>query len=207
MSLLFFLEHTKIWVSILILCLLNYIRTFHVVFTIAGGVFTKITVSILKQIIRQPRPYHVTIPTSQSITIKQRKSYGMPSSHSAIIIYFATFISLQLFNVTTNSSSSVKLFSFLLVFIIALLILWSRIELGHHTTAQVLMGMLLGIIFAIFWNNLWVNYWMPFLLELKLDGQLSYVELEIIWKLVDKFINERGWVEENLRMDYFYGNN
>jgi dolichyldiphosphatase len=146
----------------------------------------------LKQIIRQPRPYHLTITTSQSITIKQRKSYGMPSSHSAIIIYFATFISLQLFNLTTTSSPSVKLLSFLLVFIIALLVLWSRIELGHHTTAQVLMGMLLGIIFAVFWNNLWVNYWIPFLRELKLDGQLGYDELEIIWKLIDKFLNKRG---------------
>ncbi|GBC03545.1 hypothetical protein RclHR1_05190009 [Rhizophagus clarus] len=120
----------------------------------------------------------------------------MPSSHSAIIIYFATFISLQLFNITTTSSPSIKLLSFLLVFIIALLVLWSRIELGHHTTAQVLMGMLLGTIIAVFWNNLWVNYWMSFLHELKLDGKLRYDELEIMWKLTDKFIKVRGLVEE-----------
>ncbi|RIA89468.1 phosphatidic acid phosphatase type 2/haloperoxidase, partial [Glomus cerebriforme] len=118
----------------------------------------KFLVSILKQIIRQPRPYHATItiqPSSQPAIQKQRKSFGMPSSHSAIIIYFATFITLQLFNV---ASPLVKLFSFLMVFIIGLLVLWSRVELGHHTTAQVLMGMLLGIILAVFWNNLWVNH-------------------------------------------------
>ncbi|CAG8498230.1 11285_t:CDS:2 [Funneliformis mosseae] len=188
MSLLSFLEHTSIWSALLTLCLLSYTRTFHVVFTIAGGAFTKATASTLKLIIRQPRPYHMTI-RSPSMTTKLRKSYGMPSSHSAISIYFATFVSLRLFD--SGLLPLYKLLSSLLVYIIALLILWSRVELGHHTTAQVLMGMFLGIILAMYWNDLWVNYWTPLLYELKLDGQLGLDELEVMWNLVDEFINKR----------------
>ena len=114
----------------------------------------------------------------------------MPSSHSAIIIYFVAFVSLQLSNVTTLSSS-IKLLYSLVFYVIAILILWSRVELGHHTTAQVLMGMLLGTILAIFWNNLWVNYWMPSLHELNLDGKLGYTELEIIWNCTNEIMGLR----------------
>ncbi|CAI2163500.1 13424_t:CDS:1 [Funneliformis geosporum] len=148
--------------------------------------------STLKIIIRQPRPYHMTISSQPFMTTKLRKSYGMPSSHSAIFIYFATFVSLRLFDSSLLPLN--KLLSSLMVYIIALLVLWSRVELGHHTTAQVLMGMFLGIFLAMYWNDLWVNYWTPLLFELKLDGQLGFEELKIMWNFVNEFINE-NWFE------------
>jgi dolichyldiphosphatase len=114
----------------------------------------------------------------------------MPSSHSAIIIYFVTFASLQLSNITTLSPL-IKLLYSLMFYVIALLILWSRVELGHHTTSQVLMGMLLGTTLAIFWNNLWVNHWIRSLHELKLDGKLGYNELGIIWNCVNEIMGLR----------------
>ncbi|CAG8845804.1 26707_t:CDS:1, partial [Gigaspora margarita] len=109
---------------------------------------------ILKRIIREPRP----------INCKRKKhSYGMPSSHSAITIYFATFISLQLYTssldeffheffefisihsiqVTSPIKTFIKLILILLISLIALSVVWSRVALGYHTKKQVIAGTLL----------------------------------------------------------------
>lgn len=161
-----FLDHTRHWLALLLLLIVLYVRNFHAIYTIGGGFILKIIVEILKRIIREPRP----------INCKRKKhSYGMPSSHSTITIYFATFISLQLYTssldeffhefcefisihsiqVTSPIKTFIKLILILLISLIALSVVWSRVALGYHTKKQVIAGTLLGIYFGIIWNRLW----------------------------------------------------
>ncbi|CAH1763210.1 5710_t:CDS:2 [Entrophospora sp. SA101] len=157
-----FLDKTRTWLAILAGIVLGYFRDFHTIYTIAGGTFVTIITNILKLIFRQPRPYKDKYGTKTSlITSKEKLDYGMPSSHSSITIFFATFITLQL------------------------------VIIGHHTKSQVIVGMLLGLICGILWNNLWWNFVKPLSIELNLnvlDPQnqevITYFEnlSEIYWR-------------------------
>lgn len=106
----------------------------------------------------------------------------MPSSHSSITIFFATFITLQLFSSNLNyftiiSSSSIIYFT-------ALSVVWSRVIIGHHTKSQVIVGMLLGLVCGILWNNLWWNFVKPLSIELNLNGKIGWKEIEIIINII-----------------------
>ncbi|CAG8587981.1 313_t:CDS:1, partial [Cetraspora pellucida] len=119
---------------------------------------------IMKRTIRQPRPTN---------SKQQKKSFGMPSSHSTVIIYFATFISLQLHTISlheffsfisiyttqTSINTLIKLTLSSIVSLTALSVVWSRVALGYHTRNQVIVGMVLGFCLGIIWDRWWWSYW------------------------------------------------
>ncbi|CAG8454588.1 4041_t:CDS:2 [Ambispora gerdemannii] len=144
------LDHTKIWLSIATALSLNYLRDFHVIYTILGALITTIIAKILKLIIRQPRPNRSLPPTTNgSLNSSDNKDdknplvklnhYGMPSTHSSSIMFFATYIALHLF--AKNLDFSATLTILVILVMTALSVVWSRVELGHHTREQVLAGM------------------------------------------------------------------
>jgi dolichyldiphosphatase len=143
------------------------------------------TAKILKRFIRQPRPVGAK---------KFEKTYGMPSTHSSSIAFFATYLSLSSLllplhprvtsllpfydRFSTLSSAlgpgaaqhafwrhfagelgqrgtRIALAGFFLAG--GASVCWSRVRLGHHTRAQVLVGASLGSAIALGWMSLWLG--------------------------------------------------
>ncbi|KAJ3402208.1 hypothetical protein HDV05_008662, partial [Chytridiales sp. JEL 0842] len=96
--------------------------------------------------------------------------YGMPSSHSAATSFFATYASLALLNTYPNipTVSSVSSWPVILerpevlaipaataLIASAILVAWSRVKIGYHTVAQVVVGYLFGTLVAVVWFVAW----------------------------------------------------
>lgn len=126
----------------------------HLIYFFAGSVLCAITAKVLKHLIRQPRPVVVSSSRHENITIKT--SYGMPSSHSQVMAFFATYCHCAVHYVTP---STIVLAGILYIF--TAMVLWSRVRLGHHTLAQVSVGTLVGASMATIWYQLWQHYIMP----------------------------------------------
>ncbi|KAF8077960.1 hypothetical protein FPV67DRAFT_1463604 [Lyophyllum atratum] len=109
------------------------------------------TVKLLKIAIRQPRP--------SNLTSRQKTSYGMPSTHSATISYYATYIPLACLYLPLHesfpSTGGFRILPPLLFLPCAGAVVLSRIWLGHHTWPQVAAGVSYGIFFAVVWFRLW----------------------------------------------------
>jgi len=102
------------------------------------------SVKCLKKVLRHPRPVAVVIiketPSSTPIQLK-KFTYGMPSSHSAAVSFFATY------------SYFLLSFPWFIPFIImAISVAWSRVKLGYHTWSQVGVGITVGISVALLWE-------------------------------------------------------
>ncbi|KAI0356879.1 phosphatidic acid phosphatase type 2/haloperoxidase, partial [Trametes cingulata] len=135
---------------------LLYTRSAGVAYFTAGALLCSITVKILKRCFRQPRPVIVNG--------RRKKTYGMPSTHSATITYFATYITLACVYLPIHpslpASPSISRFLPPLVVVpLASTIAVSRIWLGHHTWPQVAAGCAYGLLFAPVWFKLWTGGW------------------------------------------------
>lgn len=80
----------------------------------------------------------------------------MPSTHSATISYYATFISLACASLLPAGAAARVLLP-VVVLPWATLIVLSRVWLGHHTWPQVAVGCTYGVAFAGAWFALWVG--------------------------------------------------
>jgi len=149
-----FLDRTNLIVTSLTGCCLAYTRSAGVTYFIAGAVLCSITVKAVKRIFRQPRPVHLN-PTHQKIT------YGMPSTHSATITYYATYVPLACLYLPIHASlpqsTLTRVVPPLIVVPWASLISISRIWLGHHTWPQVTVGCSYGLAFACVWFIAWTH--------------------------------------------------
>ncbi|KAI9060096.1 PAP2-domain-containing protein [Trametes sanguinea] len=138
-------------------CVLLYTRSAGVAYFVVGAVLCSITVKILKRCFRQPRPVTVIVNGR-----RRKKSYGMPSTHSAVIMFFATYITLACAFLPIHPSfpSSPALtrgMPPLVVVPLASTIAVSRIWLGHHTWPQVAAGCAYGLAVAPLWFVLWTK--------------------------------------------------
>ena len=87
------------------------------------------------------------------------KGYGMPSSHSQFVAFFAVSLSLFLIfrHVPTKTSSyspttfAERLLLSLLAYLGAGAVAVSRVYLNYHTPKQVWVGLAAGSIFAVIW--------------------------------------------------------
>ncbi|KAI0752743.1 hypothetical protein C8Q80DRAFT_1096740 [Daedaleopsis nitida] len=131
-----------------------YTRSAGVAYFAGGAVLCSITVKILKRFFRQPRPVIVDG--------RRKKTYGMPSTHSAVITYMATYITLActylpIHPTLPTSHALSRILPPLVVIPVATTIAVSRTWLGHHTWPQVSAGFSVGLLFAPFWFKLWTN--------------------------------------------------
>jgi dolichyldiphosphatase len=112
------------------------------------AIFTTLVAKVLKRLIKQPRPDSTT----------RKTTYGMPSSHSSAISFFTAYlqcvvlVSPPALPTMLLTAGSVSLFLF------SLAVIWSRVQLGHHTQAQVIAGTLLGACMAVMFFLLWMHY-------------------------------------------------
>ena len=131
--------------------------------------YIRLKARTLKRLIRQPRPKSSSKPST----------YGMPSTHSASTMYFAVYISLYLAASTRTLTVPLTLFITILL-IAALSVVWSRVELGHHTRGQVIAGAIFGCLCARAWHSLWWEYALPLLVNMGLNKRLGGHEIGIV---------------------------
>ncbi|KAI8146101.1 phosphatidic acid phosphatase type 2/haloperoxidase [Fennellomyces sp. T-0311] len=127
-----------ITICLLILC---YFRSLHLMFMFAGSILCAGVAKGLKQVLRQPRPGATSDPS-----IMKRESYGMPSSHSQVMAFFAEYTFLSQWRKTAFGIT---------VYIFTIFVLWSRVKMRHHTLAQVSVGAMIGAGMAYLWYGLW----------------------------------------------------
>ncbi|KAJ2390337.1 hypothetical protein GGI05_003243 [Coemansia sp. RSA 2603] len=130
------------WVTLVVALTLVYYHNAPALHAAIGSVICCAVAKILKLAIKQNRPIHAT-----------RTSYGMPSTHSAAVAYFAAYLVHILDDL--GHSGSLRLhrahaFSALVIVLSSVGAL-SRVFNGHHTLPQVLAGSLLGVSFAAVW--------------------------------------------------------
>jgi len=147
-----FLDNTNLTVISLTACCVLYTRSAAVAYFSAGAVVCSLTVKAIKKLLRHPRPPHRT---------QRKKSYGMPSTHSAAITYFAVYIPLACMFLPIHPSlptgSAIRLLPPLIVLPWAASVVHSRIWMGHHTWPQAAVGCAYGAAFAVLWFSLWTN--------------------------------------------------
>ncbi|KAJ2032986.1 hypothetical protein GGI08_009202, partial [Coemansia sp. S2] len=134
---------TREWVLLFSALALLYFRNSIIVHQTVGGFACAGVAKVLKRFIRQERPSHDK---------QMKKSYGMPSTHSAAVMYLSTFLTCVMRNYATDDSLNVYVVPALAaVFILGICTALSRVVNGHHTLAQVVAGCFLGVSFASLW--------------------------------------------------------
>ncbi|KAJ2302839.1 hypothetical protein IWW55_003229, partial [Coemansia sp. RSA 2706] len=126
------------WTLLLCLAALLYYRNALSAFTVAGAVACTLTAKLLKLLLRHERPAHCP----------NRLSFGMPSTHSASIVYFATIMSYIAADMLPARRAIPAAAGLCLLGAAAAL---SRTLNGHHTLLQVAAGCGLGVSFASVW--------------------------------------------------------
>ncbi|PCH34020.1 PAP2-domain-containing protein [Wolfiporia cocos MD-104 SS10] len=151
---LIFLDKTNAIVTGLTAGFLLYTRSVGVAYFASGAVLCSLTVKIVKRFVRQPRP----IQTKHD---RQKKSYGMPSTHSATISYYATYITLACLYLPIHRSLPSSVLTRVVPPSIAVpwaaTIAVSRTWLGYHTWPQVAAGCAYGLLFTPIWFSLWTR--------------------------------------------------
>ncbi|KAF9809068.1 hypothetical protein IEO21_07605 [Rhodonia placenta] len=149
-----FLDKTNAVVTGLTAGFLLYTRSSAVAYFAAGAVVCSLTVKTIKRLVRQPRPV-------ATIRGKRKTSYGMPSTHSATITFYAAYITLACLCLpilpSLPSSLATRIVPPAVVLPWAATIAVSRTWLGHHTWPQVAAGCACGLLFSPIWFSLWTR--------------------------------------------------
>ncbi|KAJ7449794.1 hypothetical protein FB451DRAFT_1286566 [Mycena latifolia] len=144
-----FLDRTNLTVTALTASAILFTQSAGVAYFGAGALACSVSVQILKRGIRQPRP-----------AFRQtKKTYGMPSTHSGTVAYYATFVPLACIYLPLHPSlpAIARVLVPVVVLPWAALIALSRLWLGHHTWPQVAVGCAYGVVFAGVWFSLWTR--------------------------------------------------
>ena len=119
----------------------------YLLFLILFFIFGIILNVSLKRLIRQPRPKNAG-SCGLYDDLYKKYTYGMPSMHSQIWTIFAMFWSIYLVR-TVIAKSYKKIISICILWILAIIICYQRVNVSCHTLNQVIVGALIGIISGI----------------------------------------------------------
>ncbi|KAI0307736.1 hypothetical protein B0F90DRAFT_1807153 [Multifurca ochricompacta] len=149
-----FLDRTNLVVTALTAFTVLYTRSAGVAYFSAGALACAMSVKAIKPFFRQTRP-------AQTTQRKQKQTYGMPSTHSATITFYGTYIPLACAWLPSHPSfPQTSLFRPLVLLVVvpwAFAIAGSRVWLGHHTVPQVAVGCAYGFAFSCVWFWLWTH--------------------------------------------------
>jgi len=173
---LWFLDQSHIIVTAVTGGTFLYTRSAPVAYFIIGSLVTNFAAKGIKLLLRQPRPVASKLSSSSLSAVpstapsdthpsrkaiarlrtKQKKTYGMPSTHSTTVSFFMVYIVLALSSSNTPSRvGRYKGWYMLGTVIWGCAIIFSRVYLGYHTYPQILVGSGLGLLSAISWMQLW----------------------------------------------------
>lgn len=114
------------------------------------AIFSEFFNYFLKQIIRQGRPKGAKNCSGYVTFNKVSKSFGMPSGHSETMGLFTSFWLLYLFDLHKRRGlSNLNIVGLVFIVIIGTYVPYSRVVIGCHSVAQVLVGYTIGIILGV----------------------------------------------------------
>lgn len=124
----------------------------YLIFTIGvfffGSILNKLFKNITQtyfgnfKILQRPNPPKTGCGMFDDCTFPGSRSFGFPSGHAQIVAFAATFWSLYFWHTQRDMARGI------ILFLLALLVGYSRIENGCHNTLQVAGGYLFGITFG-----------------------------------------------------------
>ncbi|KAF8943756.1 hypothetical protein BGZ47_005080 [Haplosporangium gracile] len=112
-------------------------RDLTVILMLAGQLLNECVNFVLKRLVKQARP-----------TEYLGDGYGMPSSHSQFMAYFATYMIILMYRNGASSRAVSPHVVTALVLIWSILVVYSRVHLYYHTWQQVVAGTICGCLFA-----------------------------------------------------------
>nr|XP_039269647.1 dolichyldiphosphatase 1-like [Styela clava] len=122
-------------------------REVHTITYMIGQVLNELFNSVLKNVIKEPRP-----PSSHGGNLN---IYGWPSAHSQFIWFFITYLLLFIYIRSQSNNSTLdtlwKHAMFFLCISFAICVSYSRVYLVYHTTWQVFCGGVLGSTGGFIW--------------------------------------------------------
>ncbi|KAF8585832.1 hypothetical protein K439DRAFT_1342550 [Ramaria rubella] len=150
-------DRTNIIITCLTTCVQLYTRSAGVAYFIVGALSCSLSVKMVKKMIKQPRPLGKT----------KKLTYGMPSTHSATITYYSSYICAACLYLPLHKSferippfvSSLAFETVVPIVVVpwASLVILSRVWLGHHTWEQVAVGIAYGALFSSIWFSMWTK--------------------------------------------------
>lgn len=149
-QLLAFISLTPLVIIVCLFTLIAFRRDLHTITFTVGVGLNEVCNYILKHIIQEARP----LRREERMLVE----YGMPSSHSQLMWFVATyllfFITFRLHHASNNNSIFESVWRHVMIlwgYVVAAVVAWSRVYLEYHTTSQVLAGAALGSLLACGW--------------------------------------------------------
>ena len=143
-------------------------RDLRAAFLLCGLLTTSGLCTILKSILRQPRP----MMTRSTFILPQSETGGMPSNHSSFVAFASTFsLCFAIYRCRNMQGPTLwvrrtkRWLPPAFVSTVALGCCYSRIHLGYHTPAQVAVGAVLGCCMGMIWFRLYVGIYQRSVLE------------------------------------------
>ncbi|EGX50146.1 hypothetical protein AOL_s00076g351 [Orbilia oligospora ATCC 24927] len=115
-------------------------RELEIILACAGQLGCEAINYVLKRVIKEARPSNL-----------KGKGYGMPSSHTQFMFFFATYISLWIALRNKFIPKPIKAVLLLALSALAVGVAGSRVYLQYHTVKQVLVGSGAGVIIGLGW--------------------------------------------------------
>ncbi|KAF3920333.1 Dolichyldiphosphatase [Dactylellina cionopaga] len=166
-------------------------RELEIILACAGQLGCEAVNYVLKRLIKEARP------TS--------KGYGMPSSHTQFMFFFATYISLWIALRNKFIPKPHKFVLLVALFALATGVATSRVYLQYHTVKQVLAGVAAGLVIGCGWfvtTYLMKNFAGGIVWNLLLENEVSkmvYVKDECVDVDLQKRDWEGWWVARTLK--------
>lgn len=130
---------------------LIYTRSVCAAYFCGAALCCALSVKVIKKFVKQPRPIGTT----------KLKSYGMPSTHSAVVFFYAGTVILTSTTLPIHSSLPahpyVRVWPPVVAGTSALLVALSRVWRGHHDFLQIAAGSLYGGVCSVIAYKLWIG--------------------------------------------------
>lgn len=119
-------------------------RELQTMFFALGLLVAQFFSEFVKKAVKESRPF-----TCEALEMCD--SHGWPSSHSVYMAFFSIYITLLAGRRLTFSTSFGRVFAMVLPWPFAVIVMYSRIYLGYHSSPQVFAGCFLGLMLGSVW--------------------------------------------------------
>ncbi|OQR98306.1 hypothetical protein ACHHYP_08747 [Achlya hypogyna] len=131
---------SPVFIMVMYATLIVFQRDLHIIFMLVGQMANEVVNQILKRTIDQKRPDGAEMHDA-----------GMPSAHAQFMAFFATYVVLYTSNRMSKRREWEHKLAIVGVVLLAFLCCASRIRLGYHSYAQVIVGVAVGAGIGILW--------------------------------------------------------